>query len=152
MRESIVELGIIVKTVRVGDNDVRLTLFTAGGIKYATAKGVIKPRARFASSVGLFTVAEFTISGSTITGINVLVSPFEISKDINRYYLACSIADTLLHLEFVERTPEVFGRAVIALTELADSPDKSCYRIFIEYFLPLLTILGYSAELDYRPD
>lgn len=148
MREQIVELGIIVRTVKMGESDLRLTLFTAAGLKYATAKGVLKPRAKMASAVGLFTVGEFTITGSAVTGISVLVSPFAIGRDINRYYLANSVADTLLHLEFVEQTAAVLVLAVNAITDLAET-KVSAYRVFIEYFSAVFRILGYSLDLEY---
>jgi recombinational DNA repair protein (RecF pathway) len=151
MRENTTELGIIIKTAKAGENDLRLTLFTANGIRYATAKGVLKPKAKMTSSVGLFTVAEFSISGSTVTGIAVLSSPFAISKDINRYYLANTIADSLLHLEFVERTPEALVLSVNAITELSET-TKSCYRIFIEYYSQILVLLGYAIQLNYDKD
>jgi recombinational DNA repair protein (RecF pathway) len=149
MRESFVEFGIIIKTAKINDADLRLTIFTADGVKYATAKSVLKAHSKFASSVGLFTVAEFTISGSTVTGISVLISPFAISRDINRYFLANSIADSLLSLEFVERTPDILVLGISALTELAEM-KKSCYRIFIEYFSAVFTLLGYSLDIDYN--
>jgi recombinational DNA repair protein (RecF pathway) len=151
MREQIVEFGIIVRTVKTGESDLRLTLFTASGLKYATAKGVLKPRAKMASAVGLFTVGEFTIAGSTVTGVSVLVSPFSIGRDINRYYLANSIADTLLHLEFVEQTAVVLVLAADAITELAET-KVSAYRIFIDYFSAVFRILGYSLDLEYNKE
>jgi recombinational DNA repair protein (RecF pathway) len=149
MRESFVVLGIIVKTAKTGENDLRLTIFTEDGIKYVTAKGVLKPKAKMASGVGLFTVAEFSVTGATITGISVLSSPFGISKEINRYYLASSIADSLTHLEFIERNPKALVLGITAITELTES-TKSCYRIFIEYYSQILVLLGYSIQLDYN--
>jgi recombinational DNA repair protein (RecF pathway) len=76
------------------------------------------------------------------------MSPFAISKDINRYYLANSIADSLLHLEFAEQSANALITAVSAITELAET-KTSAYRVFIEYFLVIFTILGYSLDLKY---
>jgi recombinational DNA repair protein (RecF pathway) len=146
-----VMLGIIVKTTKVGESDLRLTLFTESGIKYLTVKGVLKLRAKFGSSVALFTIAEFTVNKNTISGINVLVSPFTIPREINRYYVASAIADSLQKMEFVENTPEVLILAVNALTSLAAAAG-SCYPIFIEYFGSLFELLGYSVPLDYTKD
>ncbi len=148
MRESFVELGVIIKSVRYGDYDARLAIFTAGGIKWFNLKGVYRPKAKLASSCGLFTVAEFTGSGSAITGINVLTAPYGLTKDLNRYYLACGIADALLHLEFVEQAPAALVAAVNAISDLATT-DKSCYPIFIEFFGTLLHLLGYELDLHY---
>jgi recombinational DNA repair protein (RecF pathway) len=151
MRQTIIELGIIIRVTKVGENDARITLFTAAGVTYATVRGVYRPKARFASSIGLFTVAEFAVSGQTVTGINVLLSPYGITADIHRYYLACAIADALLRLEFVEACPAVLVSSIDALTELS-AGIKSCYPIFIDYFSGLLDVLGYAADINYDKD
>ncbi len=148
MRETFVELGIVVKTVRSGDYDARLAIFTATGLQWRTIKGVYRPKAKFAAASGLFTVAEFTVSGQAITGINVLVSPFGLAKDINRYYLACSLADALLHLEFVEQAPQALVTAINAMTALATT-DESCYLIFLDFYGQILEMLGYQINLDF---
>ena len=145
MRETFVELGIIVKSVRSGDYDARLAIFTGTGLVWRTVKGVYRPKAKFAAAAGLFTVAEFTVSGQSITGINVLVAPYGLTKDLNRYYLACSIADALLHLEFVEQTPQALITAVNAMTALATT-DESCYPIFLDFYGQILEILGYQMD------
>ncbi len=148
MRETFVEVGIVIKVVRSGDYDARLAIFTAAGLQWRTVKGIYRPKAKFAAAGGLFTIAEFTISGQSITGINVLVSPFTLAKDINRYYLACSIADALLHLEFVEQAPQALVTAINAITALANT-DESCYPIFLDFYGQILEMLGYQIDLDF---
>lgn len=149
MRETFVELGIIVKAVRSGDYDARLAIFTATGLQWRTIKGIYRPKAKFAAASNLFTIAEFTVSGQSITGINVLVTPYNLAKDLNRYYLANSIADALLHLEFVEQAPQALVTAVNAVTELATT-DQSCYIIFLDFYGKILEILGYQNHLNYN--
>ncbi len=148
MRETFVELGVIIKVVRSGDYDARLAVFTAAGLQWRTIKGVYRPKAKFAAACGLFTVAEFTISGQSVTGVNVLVSPYDLAKDLNRYYLACSIADALLHLEFVEQAPTALVAAINALTALATT-NESCYPIFLDFYRQILEILGYEIDLTF---
>ncbi len=150
MRETFVELGVIIKSVRHGDYDARLAIFTATGVKWFNLKGVYRPKAKFAGASGLFTVAEFSGNGSTITGINVLTAPYGLTGDLNRYYLACSIADALWHLEFVEQAPAALVAAINALTDLATT-DQSCYPIFLAFFGTILQILGYDIDLTYDP-
>ncbi len=148
MRETFVEVGVIVKSVKSGEYDARVAVFTAKGIQWRVLRGVYRPKAKLAASCGLFTVGEFTVSGQAITGINVLVAPFSLARDLNRYYLACSIADALLHLEFVEQAPAALIAAINALTALANS-DESCYPIFLDFYGQVLNILGYEIDLDY---
>ena len=148
MRETFVEVGIIVKIVKSGDYDARLAIFTAQGLVWRSIKGIYRPKAKFAAACGLFTVAEFTISGQAVTNVNVLVAPYTLAKDLNRYYLACSITDTLLHLEFVEQAPAALIAAINAMTALATT-DESCYPIFLDFYSQILEILGYHIDLTY---
>lgn len=148
MRETFVEVGIIVKLVRSGDYDARLAIFTGKGLQWRTIKGVFRPKAKFTASCGLFTVAEFTISGQSITGINVLVAPYNLTKDIHRYYLACSFADALLRLDFVEQAPHALIKAVNAYTALGTT-EESCYPIFLDFYQGILEILGYRIDLEF---
>ena len=148
MRETFVEVGIIVKVVKSGEYDARVALFTAQGIQWRVLHGVYCPKAKLAAAAGLFTVGEFTTAGQAVTGINVLVAPFGLTRDLNRYYLACSIADALMHLEFVEQSPAALVAAIKALTALTDS-DESCYPIFLDFYGQILEILGYEIDLTY---
>ena len=148
MRETFVEVGIIIKSVRSGDYDARLAIFTGKGLQWRTIKGVYRPKAKFAAACGLFTVAEFIISGQSITGINVLVAPYTLATDLNRYYLACSLADALLHLDFVEQAPQALITAVNAYTNLATT-DQSCYLVFLDFYGAILEILGYQSDLSF---
>ncbi|MCQ2381730.1 MAG: recombination protein O N-terminal domain-containing protein [Clostridia bacterium] len=148
MRETFVEVGIIVKLVRSGEYDARLAIFTATGIQWRTIKGIYRPKAKFTASCNLFTIAEFTVSGQSITSINVLVAPYALAKYINRYYLACSFADALFHLEFVEQSPSALVTAIKAITALATT-DESCYPIFLDFYGQIIEILGYEIDLSY---
>lgn len=148
MRETIVEVGVIVKSVRSGEYDARVAVFTAHGIEWRVLRGVYRPKAKLAASSGLFTVGEFTVSGQAITSINVLVAPYALAQNLNRYYLACSIADALLHLEFVEQAPAALVAAINALTALATT-NQSCYPIFLDFYNQILNILGYEIALTY---
>ncbi|MCM1404309.1 MAG: hypothetical protein NC133_02285 [Prevotella sp.] len=151
MRETFVELGLVVKVVRSGDYDARLAVFTAAGLQWRTVKGVYRPKAKFAAASGLFTVAEFTTAGQAVMGINVLVSPFTLAQDLHRYYLACSMADALLHLEFVEQAPQALVAAINAITALAET-EQSCYLIFLDFYRQILAILGYQIDLAFDRD
>ncbi len=148
MRETIVELGIIVKVVRSGEYDARIAIFTAKGIQWRILRGVYRPKAKMAAACNLFTVAEFTVSGQAVTGINILVAPYNLAKDLNRYYLACSVADALMHLEFVEQAPATLVTAINAFTALAET-NESCYPIFLDFYGQILNILGYEIDLTF---
>ena len=142
MHETFVEVGVIVKAVRSGEYDARVAVFTAKGIEWRVLRGVYRPKAKLATASNLFTVGEFTVSGQSITSINVLVAPYALAKDLNRYYLACSIADTLLHLEFVEQAPAALVAAIKALTALVET-EESCYPIFLDFYRLLAVITAF---------
>jgi len=62
--------------------------------------------------------------------------------------MACSFADALLRLDFVEQAPQALICAVNAYTALATT-EQSCYLAFLDFYGEILEILGYNIELEF---
>ena len=137
-------LGVVIKTAKVGESNLRVTLLCAGAIKVFTATGVLKKDAKLKASVQLFTIAEFTTIGHKITGAHVLQFGHAITKDMKRYYLACAICEVV---------GKCFGAGFLltlkAIEQLcADTVDTRA--LYTQYFTDLLRELGY--DIDGRQD
>jgi len=138
-------LGIVLKSTPVGESNLRLCILTASGLVTATATGAQKPTAKLKAAAQIFTIAEFEITSSRLTGARVLYSPMPLAKEINRYYLACSIAEVLLQIK--HHDAQMFVQTVRAFEELIETAT-SAYIIFINYFGKLLTLLGYDSQIE----
>jgi len=138
-------LGIVLKSTPMGESNLRLVILTAGGLVNVTATGAQKPTAKLKAATQIFTIAEFEITATRLTGARVLYSPMPLTKEINRYYLACSIAEVLLQIK--NHDPETFILTARTFEDLI-STNTSAYIIFINFFNQLLTILGYDICLE----
>jgi len=143
--ENEVFIGIVVKTVRVKEADVRISLLTAGGLRVVNAPGVTKPSAKLKNAVQLFTIAEFCVNGHRLVGAHVLQNPMGLTREINRYYLACTICEVIERTRTGESASSVFVLTAKTLALLNDT-DISCFKIFINFFVKLLVELGYDVE------
>jgi len=138
-------LGIILKTAPHREYDLRLSILTAEGLIIATATGAQKPTAKLKAATQLFTIAEFEVTATRLTGARVLSSPMPLTKEINRYYLACSIAEVLLQIK--NHDAQVFLLTARTYEQLIET-TTSAYKIFIDYFSKLLTLLGYDIAIS----
>ena len=142
-------LGIVIKTAKVKESNMRVHLLTAEGIKVCEGQGATKPTAKLKAALQLFTIAEFCVLGHRITGAHVLSGGMGITREINRYYLASSICEVLNRLHISENSGSVFVLTAKALEQLK-STDMSCYKVFINYFTKLLGELGYDIEDNHK--
>jgi len=150
MKNTEVIIGIVVKTDKVKEADVRVRILTAAGLKTVTAVGALKPNAKLKSAVQLFTIAEFSVIGHKLVGAHVLQTNHNITKDIKRFYLACAICEVVAQCHGAGFL--LTARVLEALDHLGEDHSvtpAACHRgIFTEYFSKLLMELGYDIESD----
>ena len=139
------ELGIILKTQRCRESDIKCYILTTSGVKIYTATGAQKQTAKLKSAIQLFTIAEFTTVGTRITGAHVIQLGSPIARDINRYYLACSICETLLNLKNTD--DQIMLLTARTMEHLAHT-SISAYKIFINFYTKLLVLLGYDIDIS----
>ena len=143
MKNTEIVLGIVVKTDKVKEHDVRVRLLTATGLKTVTATGATKPNAKLKAAVQLFTIAEFSIIGHKLISAYVLETNHGITKDIARYYLACAICEVVAQVHGAG-----FLLTIEALEKLNQGGHGGERPVFAEYFSELLKELGYDVESD----
>ena len=147
--KNVVYTGIIVKTERHKDFNLRVSVFTKDGLLTFYATGALRPKAKFAGVLQLFNLCEITTNGFSIIGAVVNTNGFEITKHIQRYQLASSICDTIVKL-FRDFSDNDCGSLFEAVSEsmmvLATKTDESCFHVFIGFYGYLLSFLGYQDE------
>lgn len=138
-------LGIILKATPHRESDIRMHILTANGFAIVTATGAQKSTAKLKAATQIFTIAEFEIAAARLIGASVLYSPMPLTKEINRYYLACSIAEVLLQIKNIDA--QIFILTVRTFEQLIET-NTSAYIVFINFFSKLLTFLGYDIEIE----
>jgi recombinational DNA repair protein (RecF pathway) len=144
MKSTTTALGLVLRADPHREADIRLEILTAEGVLYVTATGAQKPTAKLKHATQIFTTAEFEITANRLTGARVLLSPMPLTREINRYYLAHSIAGICAPFDRID--PEMFTLTIRTFDELINT-DKSVYIIFIEYFGALLKNFGFDLQL-----
>ncbi|MCL2228460.1 MAG: recombination protein O N-terminal domain-containing protein [Firmicutes bacterium] len=147
VKNTEIVFGIVIKTKKVAEADLRVTLLCAEGLKNFTASGVLKKGAKLTSSTQLFTIAEFSIIGHKIVGAHVVNPCHDITKDIKRYYLACAICEVVRRVASVGETKDLQKIFLLTVGALSDLSDGSQTRaVFTEYFTAVLVTLGYGID------
>jgi len=138
--------GIILKTDRHKEFDLRLVVLHAEGLKTLYATGALRPSAKLRGALQLFNECEFSVVGSRVTTALLTQNNTSISKEIHRFYLASSISNSTINILKNETSDDnIYDLVFYSLKTLATT-DTSCYKIFIGFYAKLLMILGYGVE------
>ncbi len=143
--------GIVLKTIKLGEADRILTVFTRDNGKIrAVAKGVRKTKSRFGARLEPFTRVELLIYRGrkdldTITSADIVDSNPGVHRDFD------SLASASAMAEIVEKiTPDreeafsTYSLLVAGLAALADNRGASVLPAFV---VKLLAVAGFDPEL-----
>ena len=142
--------GVVLKTIKLGEADRIVTIFTRqNGKVRAVAKGVRKTKSRFGGRLEPFTRVQLLIyrgrSLDTITGADI-VDPFhEVRKDLVRLTSASALVELVDKITPErERAFSTYALLVAGLRALADAKGETVVPAFL---VKLLSISGYHPEL-----
>ncbi len=148
--------SIKVKAIVIGSSDYkekdkRVTLFSLEkGKIYGVLRSVKSPKAKLKFAKELFCFGDFFIEtpSNVITGVDVQNNFFELSQDIDKYYIACAILEVVNTVagEGVENTP-LFLETLKALGTIAYGNVNDKY-VLIKYLLSIFSAMGYRLAMD----
>ena len=143
--------GVVLKTIKLGEADRIVTLFTRyNGKVRAVAKGVRKTKSRFGARLEPFTQVELLVyrgrNLDTITAAHI-VSPFKgVREDYGRLTSAAALADLVEKVTPErERALPVYSLLLAGLEALAERPPGTVVPAFL---VKLLSISGYHPQLE----
>lgn len=146
--------GIVVSSKDFKDSDKIVTLFTLEkGIVYAKLVGVKKPKAKLKAAKEIFCFADFDVVSktgdfSTITSATVIETFHNISSDLDAFYSACFILETL-KIVGKENQPNqpLFLETLKALKSLAYG--KAAPNVVkMKFLIKIFEALGYRLSLE----
>lgn len=149
-------MSIKVKAIVIGatdykEKDKRITLFSLEkGKIYATLKSVKSPNAKLKFAKELFCFGDFFIDTPSmiVTGVDVENNMFELTKDIDKYYIACGILDVAnTVLKEGETNAPLFLETLKALGAIAYDNVNDKY-VLIKYLLSVFSAMGYFVALS----
>ncbi len=145
--------GIVVGSKDFKEADKLLTLFTLEkGIVYAKLVGVKKPNAKLKAAKDIFVFADFDVVSKseflTITSANIIETFHNITTDIDKYYVGCSILEILKTVgrENLSNEP-LFLETLKTLQVLAFGNVKP-EILQMRFLIKIFEAMGYRLSLD----
>lgn len=143
--------AIVISSADFKEKDKLVTLFTLeNGIMQAYLKSVKSDKAKMKFAKEPFCFGEFLISlpSKIITNVNVEDSFFEVTKNIDKFYIACAILDIVKTvLPVGEKNPALFIETLKAIGTIAYSNVNDKY-VLIKYLLSIFNAMGYSLSFN----
>ncbi|MDQ3982032.1 MAG: DNA repair protein RecO [Actinomycetota bacterium] len=142
--------GIVLKTIKLGEADRIVTLFTRDhGKVRAVAKGIRKTKSRFGARLEPFTHAALIVyrgrSLDTITQADILTSFDEVRQDYPRLAAAAALVDIVEKVTPErERATSTYRLLMQGLEALKDDKGATVVPAFL---IKLLSISGYHPQL-----
>jgi DNA repair protein RecO (recombination protein O) len=142
--------GVVLKTIKLGEADRIVTLFTRGNGKVrAVAKGIRKTKSRFGARLEPFTRAELIIykgrNLDTITQADILTSFDEIRVDYAKLRAGAALLDLVEKITpDRERAFPTYALLIGGLRALAEGRPN----VVPSFLVKLLSISGYHPQLN----
>jgi DNA repair protein RecO (recombination protein O) len=143
--------GVVLKTIKLGEADRIVTLFTrANGKVRAVAKGVRKTKSRFGARLEPFTRVQVLVYRGReldiITSADILTSFEEVRTDYPRLTSAAAMVEVVEKITPErERALSTYALLIAALRALAAGPIDTIVPAFV---VKLLSISGYHPQLS----
>lgn len=143
--------GVILKTIKLGEADRIVTIFTrSNGKVRAVAKGVRKTKSRFGARLEPFTQAQLMIykgrNLDTITSVDIVRSFDEVRTDYVRLTSAAALVDLVEKMtEERAQSLSTYSLLLSGLQALGAGPGGSVVPGFL---IKLLSISGYHPQLS----
>lgn len=141
--------GVVLKTIKLGEADRIVTIFTRyNGKVRAVAKGVRKTKSRFGARLEPFTQVQLLIYRGreldTITGADIL-APFKgVRTDYARVTAAAAVAELVEKImPERERALSVYDLLLGALTSVA----RGAENVVPAFLVKLLSVAGFHPQL-----
>jgi DNA repair protein RecO (recombination protein O) len=143
--------GIVLKTIKLGEADRIVTIFTrSNGKVRAVAKGVRKTKSRFGGRLEPFTLVDLLIyrgrTLDTITSAHILDHFKGVHDDYPSYTYACALAELVEKMtEERERAFSTYALLLGGLQTLAEGRGETVVPAFL---VKLLSVSGYHPSLS----
>lgn len=143
--------GIVLKTIKLGEADRIVTIFTrSNGKVRAVAKGVRKTKSRFGGRLEPFTHAQLMIykgrNLDTITSVDIVRSFDEVRTDYRCLTSAAALVEVVEKMtEEREQALSTYSLLLAGLEALGAGPCESVVPAFL---IKLLSISGYHPQLN----
>ncbi len=147
--------AIVLASFRYGETSKIIRLASRDyGVQSAIAKGALRPRSRFGGALQLLSEGQAQWLMKENRELNVLTS-FDLrqlhvglTRDLERYAVACALAEVMLRFAPSDPHPESFEVLQQALGLLETSPPERVQSLGFRLLWQLVSSLGFAPSIE----
>jgi DNA repair protein RecO (recombination protein O) len=147
--------AVVLSTLRYSETSKIVRLATREfGVQSVIAKGALRPRSRFGAALQLLSEgqAQFVLKESRelhlLTAFDLRRLHAGLAEDLERYAVACALAEVMLHFAPPDPHPDSFDLLLQALAELESAPAVAAEPLGFRLLWQMVSVLGFEPSLD----
>src|SRR5919107_5573100 len=147
--------SIVLSSLRYSESSKIVRLATREyGVQSVIAKGALRPKSRFGAALQLLSEgqAQFVLKENRelhlLTGFDLRRLHVGLATDLERYSVACALAEVMLRFAPPDPHPESFEALQHALGELETAPEREVEPLGFRLLWQLVSVLGFAPSVD----
>ncbi|HEX2250303.1 MAG TPA: DNA repair protein RecO [Gemmatimonadales bacterium] len=147
--------AIVLSTLRYSETSKIVRLATRDhGVQSAIARGALRPKSRFGGALQVLSEGQAQYLSKEQRELHVLTA-FDLRRlhvglaaDLNRYAIACALAEVMLRFAPPDPHPETFDALQSALETLEAAPADIVEPLGFRLLWKLVSVLGFAPSID----
>jgi DNA repair protein RecO (recombination protein O) len=147
--------AIVLSALRYSESSKIVRLATRDhGVQSAIAKGALRPKSRFGGALQVLSEGQAQLLMKEGRELNLLTA-FDLRQlhvglaaDLQRYSVACALAEVMLRFAPSDPHPESFEVLQQALTKLETTPASNLEALGFRLLWELVSVLGFAPSMD----
>jgi DNA repair protein RecO (recombination protein O) len=147
--------AIVISSLRYSETSKIVRLATREhGVQSVIAKGALRPKSRFGAALQVLSEgqAHFILKENRelhlLTGFELRRLHVGLATDLERYSVACALAEVMLRFAPPDPHPESFDLLRHALEELEHAPASGVDALGYRLLWQMVSVLGFEPALD----
>jgi DNA repair protein RecO (recombination protein O) len=147
--------AIVLSALRYSETSKIVRLATREhGVQSGIAKGALRPKSRFGAALQLLSEGQAQLLLKEHRDLHILTA-FDLRRlhvglaaDLERYAVACALAEVMLRFAPPDPHPESFDLLQHALDRLETAPEPDVEALGFRLLWQLVSVLGFAPSLD----
>ena len=147
--------AIVLSALRYSESSKIVRLATRDyGVQSAIAKGALRPKSRFGGALQVLSEGQAQLLMKEGRELNILTA-FDLKQlhvglatDLERYAVACTLAEVMLRFAPPDPHPETFEVLQQALMQLETTPSSNIEPLGFRLLWGLISVLGFAPSLE----
>jgi DNA repair protein RecO (recombination protein O) len=147
--------AIVISSLRYSETSKIVRLATREyGVQSVIAKGALRPKSRFGAALQLLSEgqAHFVLKENRelhlLTSFDLRRLHVGLATDLERYSVACALAEVMLRFAPPDPHPESFDLLQQALSQLEHAPAPGINALGYRLLWQMVSVLGFEPALD----